>query len=206
MGSGNPTVPLGSSHCIFRTCHHRFNGQGPHIQLGLILFTLLIWRVIWGFIGSESSQFRAFLKHPKTIVQYVFGKTISYVGHNPLGALMVVTMLGLLFLQCVTGMLLAGIFDGLESVGFLIPESLYDAAGTFHIVLADILPMIIALHVGAIIVYKLGGKSLVMAMFTGHQRLNRDAHAPILSSNVKALLVLIFSILVTMAIVAISMV
>ncbi|MFH0262716.1 cytochrome b/b6 domain-containing protein [Vibrio barjaei] len=183
-----------------------FSNQGPHIQLGLVLFTLLLWRVIWGFIGSESSRFRSFLKHPKTVVRYAFGKAISYVGHNPLGAVMVVAMIGTLLIQCVTGMLLAGIFDGLESIGIFIPEPLYDIADTIHVVFADMLPIMVALHVGAIVIYKLRGKSLLMSMFTGQQALNADVQSPTLSSNFKALLVLIISILVTMTIVAFSMV
>lgn len=53
---------------------------GPHLQLGMILFTLLVWRLIWGVVGSETSRFKQFVKNPKKIVAYLSGNEPSTVG------------------------------------------------------------------------------------------------------------------------------
>lgn len=179
---------------------------GPHLQLGMVLFTLLVWRMSWGIVGSETSRFKQFVKKPKQIVDYLTGKQSVTAGHNPLGALMVVAMLGLLIMQCLSGMLLAGLFDGLEQYGVAIPDTFYDAGEQVHLVLAQLLPWLIAAHVAAIVGYKLIGKPLLLAMVTGKQWMTHQTAAPTLVSQRRALLVLIGAILVTIAIVAPSMI
>ncbi|GAL31683.1 cytochrome b [Vibrio maritimus] len=47
---------------------------GPHLQLGMVLFTLLVWRMAWGIVGSETSRFQQFVKMPKQILGYLKGK------------------------------------------------------------------------------------------------------------------------------------
>ncbi|GAL17681.1 cytochrome b [Vibrio maritimus] len=178
--------------------------NGPHVQLGLALFTLIVWRILWGLVGSETSRFSQFVRNPLNTVRYALGKSTSYIGHNPLGALMVITMLTTLLVQCLTGMMLAGLFDGLEAYGLIIPDALYEISEEVHILLADLLPIIIATHVGAIVIYKILGKGLLKAMITGYQSLDFNQSVPVLSSQIKALVVLIFAILVTMTIVATS--
>jgi cytochrome b len=181
-------------------------GTGPHLQLGMVLFTLLVWRMCWGIVGSETSRFKQFVKKPKQIVDYLTGIQPATAGHNPLGALMVVTMLGLLIMQCLSGMLLAGLFDGLEQYGVAIPDTFYDAGEQVHLLLAQLLPWLIAAHVAAIVGYKFIGKPLLLAMITGKQWMTHQRAAPTLVSQRRAFLVLIGAILVTIAIVAPSMI
>ena len=88
-----------------------FNGQGPHIYLGLALFSLLIWRIIWGIVGSDTSRFTQFISSPAKIIRYLSGKESTKQGHNPLGAWMVVAMITVLTLQCLSGVVIAGLLD-----------------------------------------------------------------------------------------------
>lgn len=53
------------------------SGNGPHVQLGLALFTLLLWRLTWGVIGSETSLFRQFLRSPKGVIKKLKKKNIK---------------------------------------------------------------------------------------------------------------------------------
>ena len=79
-----------------------------------------------------------------------------------------------------------------------------------HLTLADLLPLLIALHVGAILFYKLRGKPLLKAMITGKQtQMNKQALTTeqkivYLAPQSRALGVLVAATLVTMAIVALS--
>jgi len=83
-----------------------------HFYSGWYIVILLICRVLWGFIGSKHARFIDFIKAPTEIIDYAKslrkndGSIKHYVGHNPLGGLMVVAMLLSLSLTCATGVLL----------------------------------------------------------------------------------------------------
>lgn len=182
------------------------SGNGPHVQLGLVLLTLVIWRICWGFIGSETSRFSQFVRSPKTIWVYLTGRLNNQVGHNPLGALMVVALISSLLLQCVSGLALAGLLDQLPMADVWLTDGAFSALESVHFFLADTLGFLVLLHVVVILGYKLAKKPLVWAMVTGYQAKISRSTAPLLASNLRAFLVLISSGLVTMTIIALSMV
>ena len=74
-----------------------------HFRLGYCVIGMLIFRLIWGLVGPRHARFVNFIKGPRSILQYVKGGIVS-VGHNPLGAGMVVLMLLLLIVQVCTGL------------------------------------------------------------------------------------------------------
>ncbi len=187
-----------------------FSGNGPHIYLGLALFSLILWRLAWGIIGSDTSRFSQFMSSPRSAWQYLRGRVQPKPGHNPLGAWMVVGMIATLFIQCITGLAIAGFFDTLPYSEVIITDDVFDLLGTVHAIAARMLIAFVVLHLLAILVYKLRSKPLVLAMITGKQNQSLStAHFGngtqlAFSSNSKALLVLIASVLVTMAIVVMS--
>lgn len=187
-----------------------FSGNGPHIYLGLALFSLILWRLIWGMIGSDTSRFSQFVSSPRSAWQYLRGRVQPKPGHNPLGAWMVVGMITTLFVQCMTGLVIAGFFDTLPYSEVIITDDVFDLFATLHAIAARMLIAFVVLHLLAILTYKLRSKPLVLAMITGKQNQSLStAHFGngtqlAFSSNRKALLVLIASVLVTMAIVVMS--
>lgn len=187
-----------------------FSGNGPHIYLGLALFSLILWRLVWGMIGSDTSRFSQFMSSPRSAWQYLRGRVQPKPGHNPLGAWMVVGMITTLFVQCITGLAIAGFFDTFPYTEVIITDGVFDLLGTAHAIAARMLIAFVVLHLLAILVYKLLSKPLVLAMITGKQNQSLStAHFGngtqlAFSSNRKALLVLIASVLVTMAIVVMS--
>ncbi|MGY3689580.1 cytochrome b/b6 domain-containing protein [Vibrio coralliilyticus] len=182
-----------------------FSGNGPHVQLGLALFTLILWRLIWGYVGSETSRFRQFLRSPKAVVRYMMGKASAQPGHNPAGGWMVVAMITALLLQCVSGLALAGMLDNLPLAEIWLTDGLFNMLEVVHLTLANVLPVLIALHVGAIIVYKLRAKPLTWAMVTGVQKGVFEYPALLFVSQLRALLVLVIATSVTMTIIAFSL-
>lgn len=187
-----------------------FSGNGPHIYLGLALFSLILWRLIWGMIGSDTSRFSQFVSSPRSAWQYLRGRVQPKPGHNPLGSWMVVGMITTLFVQCMTGLAIAGFFDTLPYSEVIITDDVFDLFATLHAIAARMLIAFVVLHLLAILTYKLRSKPLVLAMITGKQNQSLStAHFGnstqlAFSSNRKALLVLIASVLVTMAIVVMS--
>lgn len=87
-----------------------------HVYVGYVLAVNLGWRFVWAFIGSTGARWRALLSfgagYTSTLRQYVrgfsAGRAPGYLGHNPLGRIMVLVLLLLLLTQAVTGLVLAG--------------------------------------------------------------------------------------------------
>ena len=87
-----------------------------HVLVGYIFFANLTWRLVWAFIGSDNSRWGALLPigtgYRSRLAVYLSGlkdgSTPSYLGHNPLGRLMIALLLMLLAIQGATGLVLAG--------------------------------------------------------------------------------------------------
>jgi cytochrome b len=77
-----------------------------HARLGYAVLALLLFRVVWGFVGGHWSRFAAFVAGPARILAYVRAgaHADARLGHNPLGALSVLAMMALLLVQVATGL------------------------------------------------------------------------------------------------------
>lgn len=68
-----------------------------HRANGLAILTLIVWRILWGFAGSSTSRFTGFVRGPITVASYagalLRGRAPRYLGHNPMGGLMVLALL-----------------------------------------------------------------------------------------------------------------
>lgn len=138
-----------------------------HIWSGMAILTLLIFRILWGFAGSSTARFANFVRGPRAVLGYLRGEWRG-IGHSPLGAISVIALLGLLIVQVGLG-LISSDEDGLVE-GPLAPLVSYatsDWAVDLHEDLFNILLAFIALHVGAILFYRLRGKRLIGPMITG---------------------------------------
>ena len=154
-----------------------------HHFSGYLILTLVIVRIIWGFVGSATARFAHFLKGPTAIKAYAAqllrGETGASVGHNPLGGLSVVALLGLLVLQAGLG-LFAQDADGLAPgpLADLLTRHVGRAVAAAHEAVFSVLLFFIALHIGAVLFhacYK--GEALIRPMLTGRKMLSVDAAA-----------------------------
>ena len=127
---------------------------GWHMRLGHVLLALLIFRVIWGFIGTKTARFGSFVKGPVSVWRYLTGKEEHYIGHNPLGALAVLALLGLTFAQVAIGLFAGDPFDGATGplnhlVGVGTADMLTDTHEWFYYVVFGM----VLTHITAISVY-----------------------------------------------------
>lgn len=83
------------------------NGLDWHARLGYAVGALLLFRLVWGFVGGRWSRFASFLYSPASVVAYLRGRAHPdhLVGHNPLGAGSVLAMLLVLLAQVGTGLI-----------------------------------------------------------------------------------------------------
>ncbi|MDH5433311.1 MAG: cytochrome b/b6 domain-containing protein [Gammaproteobacteria bacterium] len=82
-----------------------------HMLFGLMLLCLLIFRIIWGFIGSRHARFSAFLLKPQQLIQYfkdsIKGGGKRYAGHNPASSYSAIIIFISILVMATTGLLMA---------------------------------------------------------------------------------------------------
>jgi cytochrome b len=147
-----------------------------HLWLGYTVVFLIVFRILWGFLGSSTARFSSFAVGPRSVVQYLrAGFRWPIAGHAPLGALSVVALLVLLVVLVGSGLIASdedGLFAG--SLSHLVSISTSEAATELHEEVFDILLVFIGLHVAAILFYRLVlGRRLVGPMITGRADLPR---------------------------------
>jgi cytochrome b len=159
-----------------------------HKQLGIVMLGLILFRLGWGIVGSATARFATFVKGPRGIWAYLRrsagADAAPLVGHNPLGGLSVVAMLGLLGLQVGLG-LFAQDIDGLESgpLSYLVSYDMADAAREAHETVFNVILALVALHVAAILFYLLVRRdNLIGPMISGRRAMSADTAAPKIAS------------------------
>lgn len=142
-----------------------------HRRLGYTVLVLVGFRIAWGFIGTRHARFGQFLRGPRAIADYLRGRTSErIVGHNPVGALGVVALLGVLLVQAATGLLANDeIMNAGPFYGWIDP-ALSNRLTTLHRQSSDVLLVLIAVHVLAVAWHVLGRRRpLLKAMLTGRK-------------------------------------
>jgi cytochrome b len=163
--------------------HHHMN---YHRYSGYALLGLLAFRFYWGLFGSTTARFAHFVKGPRAVWNYLrSGGVHAAPGHNPLGALSALTLLGLLLGQVILGLFSVDV-DGLES-GPLSHWVSFEAGRTcarLHRLGFDVLKIFILLHVAAVVFYLIFKRdNLIRPMLTGakdwdHESLPHIEFAP----------------------------
>lgn len=135
-----------------------------HSGLGYGIAILLVFRIFWGFIGSHYARFKQFMHPPATIIKYA--KLVTrhqeprYVGHNPLGGLMIIALLATLIAICISGIFMS--IDSLYGNEFL------EEAHEFF---TNILIILVIMHVVGVIFSSLRHReNLIKSMMTGIKR------------------------------------
>lgn len=148
------------------------NAMVWHFRFGYVVFTLLAFRLVWGWVGGRWSRFSSFTYTPATTLRYLRGASAADdhhdVGHNPLGAWSVFGLLAILAVQVGTGLFAD---DEISSTGPLIRfvsaatssllTSWHKAYGQWLVIGLTLL------HVAAVLFYLARKNNLVRAMWTG---------------------------------------
>jgi cytochrome b len=154
-----------------------------HIVSGEILLGLVVFRLIWGFLGSETARFAGFLRSPAAALRHLADMRVKepddQVGHNAAGGWMVIALLLLLALQ-----IGSGLFSNNDSLtegplAQFVSKDNSDLLSTLHGFNFNLLVAALAVHLGAIALYAvLKGHRLTPPMITGKKRLPAATRAP----------------------------
>ncbi len=147
-----------------------------HVWGGYAVLSLVLFRLIWGFVGSETARFSHFVRGPGTALDYVKalqrGETPFYLGHNPMGGWSILAMLALLLIQAGTGLFAS---DDIMIEGPLYSAVSKDASEwltTIHRLNFNLLLAMIAIHLLAVLFYLLVKReNLIHPMLSGRKHL-----------------------------------
>jgi cytochrome b len=144
-----------------------------HTRSGYTLLALVIFRIVWGFVGSRSSRFIYFLRGPKVVVAY-FRQLLKpdsppSAGHNPMGGWSVVILLSAMLLQILLGLFSEDV-DGLASgpLSYWVSYDIGRWAAETHEVFFNVLIALIVIHLVFVLFYVFYKKdNLILPMITG---------------------------------------
>jgi cytochrome b len=169
----------------------RLNWIVWHGWIGDLVLALVLFRLLWGFFGSETARFSHFLARPEIVFQhlkYVFLREPDrQVGHNPAGGWMVLLLLALLLAEALTGIYVANDIADVGPLTAVVPAAAADAIDASHAIIWDVLLAVIALHVLAIAGYAaVKGQDLVRPLISGIKTLPEPVTAPRMASAARA--------------------
>lgn len=151
-----------------------------HGRIGIFILGLLVFRILWGFVGSTHARFLTFFPTLPRLAAYLKGRWQG-IGHNPLGALSVFALLAVLAVQVGTGLFAN---DDIAYVGPLsgfVDKSLSDRLTGLHNTIFDLLVGFVVLHVVAIVFYRWVKKTnLVAPMLTGKKQVPKALAASLI--------------------------
>lgn len=127
-----------------------------HFRLGYCVLTLLLFRIVWGFVGGAWSRFSSFIYAPKHIINYLKGRRepMHEVGHNPLGGLSVFAMLAFLLAQVATGLFSDDEIAASGPLTRFIANATVQQATNYHANIGKfILILLVVTHLLAIVFY-----------------------------------------------------
>lgn len=167
-----------------------------HIYAGYAVIGLVVFRVLWGFIGTDHARFKDFVFGPGKVIDYlkslVNGSPTRYVGHNPAGGYMVILMLVTLLVVTFTGLKVYGAeghgpLAANTDISIIAPARAEEEAGEeneagemsgeaqgeefweeIHEAASYFMLLLIALHItGVVVSSRVHKENLVKAMITG---------------------------------------
>lgn len=168
-----------------------------HELAGYAIIGLVLVRIVWGFVGTRYARFSDFVYRPATVLGYaremLIAKPRHYLGHNPLGGMMILALLVSLLAAGATGLALQGAEEGTGPFAALsagttmtMPSLIATAVADdddeedegneeiweeLHEFFANLTLLLVALHIAGVIIGSLVHReNLVRSMFTGRKR------------------------------------
>ncbi|MGD2186803.1 MAG: cytochrome b/b6 domain-containing protein [Desulfobacterales bacterium] len=148
------------------------NAMQYHAWSGFTILTLLLFRLVWGFVGSRESRFTKFVRGPSAVVRYattlVRRDSAHYLGHNPLGGWSIIATLLALLVQAGTGLFAN---DDIITEGPLfdwVSKATSDWLTRIHKLNQEVIVALVFIHVLAVLFYFFYKReNLIKPMITG---------------------------------------
>lgn len=149
-----------------------------HFLLGYATLSLVLFRLVWGFVGGHWSRFATFIPSPHELRAYLVSlrqpQGPHSAGHNPLGALSVLSMLLLLLMQVFSGFLSDDEISNSGPWTAWAPSAWIESATAYHTEVGKaLLIVLVLLHVAAVLFHKYFKRDdLITPMLSGDKVLS----------------------------------
>jgi cytochrome b len=155
----------------------------------------VVFRILWGFFGSETTRFSRFLASPRAVARHLAHalrrEPDRQAGHNPAGGWMVLLLLLLLLGETLTGVYVANDVADEGPFTELIPASVANSLTALHWMIWDALLAAVALHLVAVVLYAaVKGQNLLRPMVTGWKTLPAGVQQPRVVGAARAIVLL----------------
>lgn len=166
-----------------------------HFLSGYAILTLVLFRLAWGVVGSETARFARFVKGPAAAWQHLAHllrrDAPAEIGHNAAGGWMVVILLALLLAQAVSGLFADDLILNRGPLARRVDEAWSSLGTSIHLRVFWVILGCAVLHVLAVLAYRLlAGRNLVRPMLTGRMRAAPGTLAPRQASDLLAVALL----------------
>lgn len=149
-----------------------------HVWAGYVVFGLIVFRLAWGFTGTNTARFSNFVFKPRVVLNYLKDtlklKAPRYVGHNPAGGAMIILLLISLLATSLTGVAVYGTEESAGPLaGWLAGAGEYrsEQLEELHEFFANFTLLLVIIHVAGVVAESVIHRdNLVRAMFTGYKR------------------------------------
>ena len=145
-----------------------------HQNLGLVVLALIISRIMWGLVGSQTARFSDFVRTPWQGLHHLrdeFGGRARHTyGHNPAGAWMILLLLAMVLAQAISGLFTNDDLFFMGPLAGWVDYSTQRWLTRFHSNHFDWLLIAILVHVVVIFIYMIRGRDLLTPMFTGTKK------------------------------------
>ncbi len=167
----------------FATLYLEYKKFPLHTYAGYLVFLVLVFRVLWGFIGSKAARFSSFSFSPREMIRYMKsafkGHAEYHFSHNPMGAAMVYALISLMLFNCCLGMLTYSASQQLGPFGALVPDSWEDNLTAVHRLIGHLSAILVAAHLAGVVwAARLHRENYVLAMLNGIRRIPRAVPIP----------------------------
>lgn len=155
-----------------------------HRNVGEFVFSLLLFRLIWGFIGSSNARLVELIVNPRRAISHLFELSRGVVrqdrGHNAAGGWAVLVMLLLISFQAVSGFFIADEDELIEGVFYGVFDSAISERLLYlHQLNSNVLLLLVGGHVLMVFMYLLrAGQNLLTPMITGSMQWISSESAP----------------------------
>ena len=149
-----------------------------HVWAGYAVLALVLWRLLWGVIGTAHARFTDFVFRPSAVISYlkdvVALRAKRYIGHNPAGGVMVIALLVALLLATVSGLAVYGADQGAGPLAAWMTgfgEEGEDVLEEIHEFFSNLTLILVIAHVAGVLVSSwLHHENLPRAMVNGYKR------------------------------------
>lgn len=154
-----------------------------HMRCGYAVLALLLFRLVWGVLGSTTARFSNFVTSPRAVIGYIAdmrkNAPVPHVGHNPAGGWMVLALLAMVLFISASGLFANDDMMIEGPLAHYVGKRFSDLATALHESSFYTLLALVTLHLTAIVFYLLVKKeNLVLPMLTGIKHLPQGSNAP----------------------------